>query len=113
MVKLGRWHISGGWFLQPDVNLPGTESLIRHIALGRRFVLEHFDAKPIVAYNFDSFGHGGGLPQILRQAGYSMYIHMRPQEPDLKLPSDLYRWKGVDGSRSSHTDLGRALSYGT
>jgi alpha-mannosidase len=98
MVKLGRWHISGGWFLQPDVNLPGTESLIRHIALGRRFFLEHFGATPIVAYNFDSFGHSGGLPQILRLAGYSMYIHMRPQEPDLKIPSDLYRWKGVDGS---------------
>jgi hypothetical protein len=23
---------------------------------------------------------------------------MRPQDPDLKLPSDLYRWRGVDGS---------------
>ncbi len=23
---------------------------------------------------------------------------MRPQDPDLKLPSDLYRWRGLDGS---------------
>jgi alpha-mannosidase len=98
LVKAGRWCISGGWYLQPDVNIPGTESLIRQILVGRKFFREQFGAEPIVAYNFDSFGHSGGLPQILRQAGYKMYIHMRPQDPDLKLPSDLYRWRGVDGS---------------
>ncbi len=98
LVKEGRWCISGGWYLQPDVNIPGTESLIRQILVGRAFFQKHFGAEPNVAYNFDSFGHTGGLPQILLQAGYKMYIHMRPQDPDLKLPSDLYRWRGVDGS---------------
>ncbi|MBM3306581.1 MAG: hypothetical protein FJY79_11675, partial [Candidatus Aminicenantes bacterium] len=98
LVRAGRWVISGGWFLQPDVNLPGTESLIRHIAHGRRYFLEKFGAAPRVAYNFDSFGHSGGLPQILRLAGYEMYIHMRPQAHELPLPADLYRWRGVDGT---------------
>jgi len=98
LVRAGRWCISGGWYLQPDVNLPGLESLIRHVSEGRRFIQKHFDARPIVAYNFDSFGHSGGLPQVLTGAGYRMYIHMRPQNPDLTLPSDLYRWRGVDGS---------------
>ncbi len=98
MVGAGRWCISGGWFLQPDVNLPDTESLIRHMAVGRRFFRQHFGVEPRVAYNFDSFGHSGGLPQLLVQGGYAMYIHQRPQEPDLVLPSDLYRWRGVDGS---------------
>ena len=98
LVQAGRWCISGGWFLQPDVNLPDTESLIRHITVGRRFFREHFGAEPRVAYNFDSFGHSAGLPQLLQQAGYEMYIHMRPQAPDRTLPSDLYRWRGLDGS---------------
>jgi alpha-mannosidase len=98
LVRNRRWSISGGWFLQPDVNLPGIESLIRHIAVGRIFFKKYFNVEPTVAYNFDSFGHSGGLPQILRQAGYTMYIHMRPQEHELHLPSDLYQWKGVDGS---------------
>ena len=98
LVKAGRWVISGGWHLQPDVNLPGTESLIRHMALGRQFFQEQFGAAPQVAYNFDSFGHSSGLPQLLRQAGFKMYIHMRPQAPDLALPSDLYRWRGLDGT---------------
>ena len=97
-VRAGRWAVAGGWFIQPDVNLPGTESLVRTIAEGRRYFREKFGAAPRVAYNFDSFGHSGGLPQILRRAGYEMYIHMRPQAHELRLPADLYRWRGVDGT---------------
>ena len=98
LVQRGRWAISGGWYLQPDVNMPGLESIIRQIAEGRRYFLEKFGIAPKVAYNFDSFGHSGGLPQVLKQAGFKMYIHMRPQSQELNLPSDLYRWRGVDGS---------------
>jgi len=98
LVAAGRWCIAGGWFLQPDVNLPGLESLLRHVAQGRRFFAEHFSVRPRVACNFDSFGHGGGLPQVLRQCGYKMYVHLRPGPEDLVLPADLYRWRGVDGS---------------
>ena len=98
LVAAGRWAVSGGWFIQPDVNLPGTESLVRTIAEGRRYFRETFGAAPRVAYNFDSFGHSGGLPQILRRAGYEMYIHMRPQPGEIDLPADLYRWRGVDGT---------------
>jgi len=98
LVRAGRWAIAGGWFIQPDVNLPGTESLIRHIAEGRRYFRDEFGCTPRVAYSFDSFGHSGGLPQILRRAGYEMYIHMRPLSHELALPADLYRWRGADGT---------------
>ncbi|MCX6150938.1 MAG: hypothetical protein NTX22_10465 [Ignavibacteriales bacterium] len=98
LVEAGRWCISGGWYLQPDVNMPGIESIIRNIIEGRRFFNDHFNVVPKVAYNFDSFGHSGGLPQVLKLAGYKMYIHMRPQHPDLILPSNIYQWQGVDGS---------------
>jgi alpha-mannosidase len=98
LVKKGRWFISGGWFLQPDVNMPGTESIIRQIIEGRKYFEQEFGSCPKVAYNFDSFGHSGGLPQILKLAGYKMYIHMRPEKRELELPSDLYRWRGVDGT---------------
>ncbi|MCX6560707.1 MAG: hypothetical protein NTZ26_09335 [Candidatus Aminicenantes bacterium] len=98
LVKAGRWAIAGGWYLQPDANLPGIESVVRQIAEGREFFRDRFGVLPRVAYNFDSFGHGAGLPQVLRQAGYRMYIHMRPQAHELSLPSDLFRWRGADGS---------------
>ena len=28
LVKLGKWHIMGGWYLQPDCNLPSDGSFI-------------------------------------------------------------------------------------
>ncbi len=98
LVREGRWSIAGGWDLQPDVNMPGTEALIRHISHGRQYFREKFNVTPRVAYNFDSFGHSGGLPQLLLRAGYTMYVHMRPENKDLPIASDLYRWRGVDGS---------------
>ncbi|MDW7761851.1 MAG: hypothetical protein SCM96_14590 [Acidobacteriota bacterium] len=98
LVSAGRWAVAGGWHLQPDVNLPGAESLIRQIAEGRLYFREKFGARPAVATNFDSFGHGAGLPQILHRAGYELYVFMRPQADDLGLPADLFRWRGVDGS---------------
>jgi len=96
--RAGRWEIGGGWFLQPDCNLPGIESMVRQITEGRAYFREKFNAAPRVAYSFDAFGHGGGLPQLLRRAGYEMYIFMRPQEDERPLPSYLFRWRGVDGT---------------
>ncbi len=98
LVRAGRWAIGGGWFLQPDCNLPGIESLIRQIEEGRAYFREKFGAAPRVAYNFDSFGHGGGMPQIFRRAGYELYVFMRPQAEGLELPADLFRWRGADGT---------------
>jgi alpha-mannosidase len=97
-VMAGRWNITGGWYLQPDVNLPGGETLARVILEGRRYFAEKFGVRPPVAYNFDSFGHPGGLPQLLRASGFSMYIHFRPTDAQQSLPGPFYRWRGRDGS---------------
>jgi alpha-mannosidase len=111
LVKRRRWFISGGWYLQPDVNMPGIEALIRQILIGQDYFKKYFDTQPRVAYNFDSFGHSSGLPQLLSLAGYKMYIHMRPQNAELKLPSDLYRWQGVDGSEILTLRIGIGLYH--
>jgi alpha-mannosidase len=97
LVSRGRWFISGGWFLQPDVNLPPVENLYRNIRTGREFFKRYFGSEPKVAYNFDSFGHPGTLPDILSEFGYEMYIHQRPEKEFLTLPGSLYRWKGPKG----------------
>jgi len=98
LIKQKRWVIGGGWFLQPDLNIPDTESILRQIIEGRRYFYNKFQVTPKVAYNFDVFGHSSGLPQILRLTGYEMYLHMRPQPDQLKLPADLYRWRGIEGT---------------
>jgi alpha-mannosidase len=98
LVSEKRWFIAGGLFLQPDLNVSGGEILIRHILLGRNYFYEKFGARPRVAYNFDTFGHPAGFPQLLKQAGYELYIHCRPMQHQLDLPAPLYRWRGCDGS---------------
>jgi alpha-mannosidase len=96
LVEQNRWFIAGGWYLQPDVNLPPYENLVRHISFGRDYFKSEFGVEPKVAYNFDSFGHPAGLPKLLRDFGYELYIHQRPEKEFLQLPDSLYQWKGLD-----------------
>ena len=97
-VKEGKWHIMGGWYLQPDCNMPSGESMIRNMAEGRKFFLEEFGVQPHTAINFDSFGHSRGLVQILNQAGYDSYVVCRPAKDNFDFPEQNYLWKGFNGS---------------
>lgn len=97
-VKAGKWHIMGGWYLQPDCNMPSGEAFVRQIGLGRKYFQEKFGARPTTAVNFDSFGHSVGLVQILKKCGYNSYICCRPNPGMVELPRDFW-WVGKDGSR--------------
>lgn len=97
-VKNGRWHIMGGWYLQPDCNMPAGESLVRNIQAGRRYFAEKFGVHPTTAINFDSFGHTRGLVQILKQAGYDSYIVCRSGGHKKPFDGQDFRWTGLDGS---------------
>ncbi|MHB1630148.1 MAG: glycoside hydrolase family 38 N-terminal domain-containing protein, partial [Bacilli bacterium] len=98
LIEQGKWHIMGGWYLQPDCNMPSGESFVRNILLGRQFFYEKFGVKPTTAINFDSFGHTRGLVQIMRKSGYDSYIFCRPDSSQLSLPANDFVWVGYDGS---------------
>ena len=98
LVEQGRWHIMGGWYLQPDCNMPSGESFVRQILLGRTYFKEKFGVEPTTAINFDPFGHTRGLVQILKKSGYDSYIFCRPGEEDCSLPKEDFLWIGYDGS---------------
>lgn len=98
LVKRGKWVIAGGWYLQPDINMPSGESIVRQIALGRKYFAEKFDKRPTTAYNFDGFGHSVGLVQILKKCGFDGYIICRPMEEYYHLPENEFVWRGLDGS---------------
>lgn len=98
LVDDGKWHIMGGWYLQPDCNLPSGESFVRQILLGRNYFEEKFKKSPTTAINFDSFGHTRGLVQILSKSGFDSYIVSRPDQNDCPLPGDDFIWVGYDGS---------------
>ena len=99
LVKKGRWHIMGGWYLQPDCNIPSGESFVRQILEGHKYFMEKFGVTPQAANNFDAFGHSRGLVQILAKSGYKGYIFCRPTGEVRGLPADLFVWKGFDGSK--------------
>jgi alpha-mannosidase len=98
LVAAGRWHVMGGWYLQPDVNMPSGEALVRQALLGKRYFADRLGVEPTVAVNLDSFGHSRGLVQILRKSGYTGYLFCRPDATFLALPADDFRWMGFDGS---------------
>ncbi len=98
LVEAGKWHIMGGWYVQPDCNIPSGEGFVRQIESGLRYFKEKFGARPTVAVNFDSFGHTQGLVQILNKCGYNGYIFCRPMDWIFELPAMHFDWKGFDGS---------------
>ena len=98
LVAAGKWHIMGGWYVQPDCNIPSGEGFIRQIESGLSYFKEKFGVIPSVAINMDSFGHTQGLVQILSKCGYGGYICCRPMPEFLNLPSNHVEWQGFDGS---------------
>jgi len=98
LVKKGKWHIMGGWYVQPDCNIPSGEGFVRQIESGLTYFKEKFGVRPTVALNFDSFGHTQGLVQILKKCGYEGYIFCRPMPDLMQLPAMLFDWVGFDGS---------------
>jgi alpha-mannosidase len=119
LVKEGRWHIMGGWYLQPDCNLPAGESVVRQIERGLGYFQEKFGVRPCTAINFDSFGHSRGIVQILRRFGYDSYLICRPDNSFLPLDSNEFVWQGFDGSEVLvkripelyNSPMGGALGY--
>ncbi|OHB55032.1 MAG: alpha-mannosidase [Planctomycetes bacterium GWF2_42_9] len=98
LVKAGRWHIMGGWYLQPDCNMPSGESIVRQILAGRAYFKDRFGVFPTTAINFDSFGHSRGLVQIIKKSGYDSYLFGRPEKQFLDLKNNDFVWVGYDGS---------------
>ncbi len=98
-VKEGRWEIVGGWYVQPDCNIPNGESFVRHGLYSQRYFLKKFGRIAKTGYNVDSFGHNGMLPQILAKSGMENYVFMRPMPLEKGLPGRIFWWRSEDGSK--------------
>jgi alpha-mannosidase len=97
-VREGRWEVVGGWPVEPDCNVPSSESFVRHSLYGKDYFKSALGVDVQIGFNPDAFGHAAGLPTLLRRAGFRYYVFMRPQEHEMKLPL-LFWWEGPDGSR--------------
>ena len=91
-IERGRWKVVGGWYLQPDCNMPCGEAFVRQIRAGNRYFAEKFGIKEFEsAASFDSASHSRGLVQIMNKCGYKNYIITRPARADLP---EYFRWQG-------------------
>jgi alpha-mannosidase len=97
-IEEGRWEVVGGWPVEPDCNIPSTESLVRDCLYGKKFIQETLGVDVAVGFNPDSFGHAFGIPTILKRAGYGYYVFQRPGDKENLLPH-IFWWEGPDGSR--------------
>jgi len=98
-VDEGRWNIAGGWWVEPDVNMPCGESMARQGLYGQLTFERLLGRRARVAMNPDSFGHPGSLPQIFKLQGMENYVFMRPGPHEKTIPADLFWWEGIDGTR--------------
>jgi len=98
-VDRGQWEPVGGWWVEPDVNIPSGEALARQGLYGQRYYERTLGRRANVAFLPDSFGHPVTLPQILRQCGLDYFLFWRPVGPEIDLPSNLFEWEGPDGTR--------------
>lgn len=98
LVKEGKWRIIGGWYLQPDDNMPMGESFVRQIQMGFDYFREKFGVTPTTAFNVDAFGHTRGLVQILKKCGQDSLIVCRPHTDEIDIEENIFIWKGFDDS---------------
>ncbi len=97
--KLGRWEIIGGMWVEPDLNLPNGESLVRQRLFGQIFYLEHFGKIARIESLEDSFGFNAQLPQILIKSGADVFWTTKITWNDLtEFPFANFFWQGIDGS---------------
>jgi alpha-mannosidase len=98
-VTEGRWNIVGGWWVEPDMNIPSGEAMVRQGLYGQLTFQRLLGHRATVATNPDSFGHTSTLPQIIKLQGMENYIFMRPGPREKTIPADLFWWEGPDGTR--------------
>jgi alpha-mannosidase len=99
-IDAGRWEIVGGMWVEPDLNLPDGESLVRSILLGKRFYQKEYGVDVHIGWNPDSFGYNWQLPQIYKKSGIDTFVTQKMEWNDTnQLPFKLFWWQSPDGSK--------------
>ncbi|GHH97869.1 alpha-mannosidase [Neobacillus kokaensis] len=96
----GRWEVVGGMWVEPDLNMPSGESLVRQLLYGMKFYKEEFAQRPRIEWLPDTFGYCASLPQLLKKAGLDYFMTTKMNWNDTNpFPYDLFYWEGIDGTR--------------
>jgi alpha-mannosidase len=100
-VQEGRWEVVGGMWVEPDLNMPAGESLVRQILVGKRYFQKTFGVDVKIGWNPDSFGYNRQLPQIYKKSGMDYFVTQKLlwAHEFTTFPYKLFWWQAPDGSR--------------
>ncbi len=99
-IKEGRWEVVGGMWVEPDLNLPDGESLVRQLLVGKRWYKQAYGVDVRIGWNPDSFGYTWQLPQIYKKSGVDYFVTQKMTWNDTnQLPFKLFWWESPDGSK--------------
>ncbi len=99
-IKEGRWEIVGGMWVEPDLNLPSGESLVRQLLVGKRWYQRNYGVDVRIGWNPDSFGYNWQLPQIYKKSGVDYFVTQKMSWNDTnQFPFKLFWWQSPDGSK--------------
>ena len=99
-IKEGRWEIVGGMWVEPDLNMPDGESLVRQLLVGKRWYQHAYGVDVRIGWNPDSFGYTWQLPQIYKKSGVDYFVTQKMTWNDTnQLPFKLFWWESPDGSK--------------
>ena len=99
-IKEGRWEIVGGMWVEPDLNMPDGESLVRQLLVGKRWFKQAYGVDVRIGWNPDSFGYTWQLPQIYKKSGVDYFVTQKMTWNDTnQIPFKLFWWESPDGSK--------------
>ncbi len=99
-IKEGRWELVGGMWLEPDLNMPDGESLVRQILVGQATFKKLYGVTTRIGWNPDSFGYNWQLPQVYKRSGIDYFVTQKMTWNDTnQLPLKLFWWESPDGSK--------------
>lgn len=99
-VATGQWIPVGGMWVEPDMNLPSGESIVRQIVHGQRYFERHFGVRCREVWIPDVFGYPAGLPQVFAAGGMSRFVTQKLSwNRTNRFPHSTFWWEGLDGTR--------------
>ncbi len=98
-IKEKRWECQGGMWVEPDMNIPGGESLVRQCFYGKKFFKDEFDVEVKNLWLPDVFGYSAALPQILKKCDIDYFLTQKISWNEFNtFPYHTFYWEGIDGT---------------
>ena len=98
-IRMGKWEVVGGSWVEFDANMPMGESLIRQFVIGKKYAHKKLGVDVQICWLPDTFGFPITLPKILRTVGIRYFLTAKLSWNDeTEFPYNIFIWRGDDGS---------------